>query len=573
MGQQCQRLSVARRSRGVRRAGAQTPGPGYECAVTGAWPIEEVWLRPLASWVLSALLPFATARALGALTLPRALPATDAEIARSLAPFRAGAFVVGIVQIQLAWTLGVTALGPELIATPDAPAGWAFGGLCAATCFAVGGWARAIEPRPDALTVDAGRRPRPGAMLALRLRMLPWLTGPVIAASAASALPLVAPDGGVRWVVAALAAVLTLVGVAYGGPLLSVATLALRRASPEIGALARRVAAREGIGWILTLRLPTHGVPFANAAALPWARTMIVTDHIVELLTPRELEAVLAHEAGHLSEAPWVSACRVGAVATLLFATTSGARIAEALSPGASDWVTLLGLSAAVPMVLLVLALARRMEERADAHARANVSADALADALAALARDARMPLVTGRRHARMHPDLYDRICACGRDLGPRPAPPARRAGLVAGLVVASGIVALPFVADAATVIEPGSEVDLGAAAAFWRLRVDPWDPHAMLALAWASATDHDPSRASVRVGQARRLGARASDVMELEAELLAQNHQCEIARDRFDAAIRARAEESFAAGIFEPLELGGFHLPRTLVSECGYGD
>ncbi|MFO0680988.1 MAG: M48 family metalloprotease [Sandaracinus sp.] len=541
--------------------------------MTGAWPIEEVWARPLATWLLSALVPFATARVLRALTLPPVLPADEGEAARALAPFRAAAFLVGVVQIQIAWALGVTALGPALLPAPDAPASWAFGALCAATSFAVGGPARAIEPPPAKLDVAAGRRPKPLALVVLRLRMLPWLTGPLLAAAAASTLPMVSREGEVRWGVAALAALATCLGVAYGGPLLSVATLALRPASPALRALARRVAAREGIPWIFTLRLPTHGVPFANAAALPWARTMIVTDYIAELLAPEELEAVLAHEAGHLSEAPWVSACRLGAVATLLFATTSGARIADALSPGASAWVTWIGLLAAVPMVLLVLALARKMEERADAHARANVSADALADALAALARDARMPLVTGRRHARMHPDLYDRICACGRDLGPRPAPPNRRAGLIAGLVVSAGLVALPFAGDAATAIEPGTEVDLGASAAIWRLRVDPWDAHAMLALAWASASAHDPSRAAARVAEARRLGARASDVMELEAELLAQNHECDQARDRFDAAIRARAEESFAAGIFEPLELGGYHLPRTLVSECGYGD
>lgn len=541
--------------------------------MTAAWPIEEVWLRPLASWALAALLPFATARVLGALTLPRALPDDEAEQARALAPFRAGAFLVGVVQIQIAWALGVTALGPALIPSPDDVASYAFGALCAATSFALGAVARAIEPAPATLTVASGRRPKPLALVGLRLRMLPWLVGPLLAASAVSALPMIGDDGRVRWGVVVLAALLTCVGVAYAGPLLSVVTLALRPATEEIRALAQRVAAREGIPWIFTLRLPTHGVPFANAAALPWARTMIVTDHIVELLAPKELEAVLAHEAGHLSEAPWVSACRLGAVATLLFATTSGARVADAISPGASAWVTWIGLAAAIPMALLVLALARRMEERADAHARANVSADALADALGALARDARMPLVTGRRHARMHPDLYDRICACGRDLGPRPAPPNRRAGLFAGLVVAGGLVALPFAADAATAIAPGTEVDLGASAAFWRLRVDPWDPHAMLALAWASASEHDPARATVRVTEARRLGARASDVMELEAELLAQNHECEQARDRFDAAIRARAEESFAAGIFEPLELGGFHLPRTLVSECHYGD
>ena len=44
---------------------------------------------------------------------------------------------------------------------------------------------------------------------------------------------------------------------------------------------------------------------------IPWARTMVVTDRIVSILTPDELRAVLAHEAGHLSEGWSVIAARL----------------------------------------------------------------------------------------------------------------------------------------------------------------------------------------------------------------------------------------------------------------------
>lgn len=542
---------------------------------SAAWPIEEVWARPLVTLLAAALVPFLTARILGALVLPAKLPDDPAEAARAVAPFRTGAVVVGLVQVQVAWTVGATALGPTWVARPDGAGAAAFAALTAIVAFVMGAPARAVESAGTRapLTPASGKRASALAQIALRLRAIPWLIGPVLAASASATLPLVSETGAIEPAYVLLALVLTIAGAAYAGPVLSVLTLALRPATPAVRALARRAAEREGTRLALVLRLPTHGVRFANAAAIPWARTMVVTDHIVDLLSEIELEAVLAHEAGHLSEAPWVSACRLGVISVVLFTTTSGTVIAEAVSPGSTSIVLMAGLALAAPMLLALLGLARRMEERADERARATVSADALADALLALSVDARAPLVTGRRHARLHPDLFDRICACGRDLGPRPAPPPRGAGVVAGVVVALGLVAIPAVLEAATRIEPGSEPFAGPTAATWRLRVDPWDPSAMLSLAWAAARQDDRGIAAARLAEARRMGAHESDAMELDAELLAADGHCAEGRARFEEALAERARERFAAGAWEPLELGGYHLPPSLVSECGYGD
>ena len=536
-----------------------------------AWPVEEVWLRPIATLAIAAFLPFVTARALAALTLPARLPDDPREAARLVAPFRAGAMIVGVVQIQLAWMIGASALGPALVEGPAGAASVAFAAGTAILTFVLGAPARAIE---NATPRGVGaRRTSVASQMLLRLRMVPWLAGPVIVATAASTLPLVDPEGHVDLPFCALALVVTFVGVALAGPLLSVSTLALRPATEKVRALAQRVARREGVPLFAVLRLPTHGVRFANAAALPWARTMIVTDHITELLGERELEAVLAHEAGHLSEAAWVSACRLGVVGVLLFTSSSGVAIAESVSRGSSSFLLAALLVVALPTLRALLGLARRMEERADAHARDAVSPDALADALLALADDAGVPLVTGRGHARLHPDLYDRIVACGRDLGPRPEAPQRRAGLVAGVIVSVGLVALPAVAVLATRIEAGGEANVGARAATWRLRVDPWDPSAMLALAWAAASDADPDLARARAAEATRLGANRAELLELDAELLAAAGRCDEARARFDEALSARASERFALGRWEPVELGGYHLPPSLVTECGYGE
>lgn len=543
---------------------------------SGLWPIEEVWARPLATLLIAALLPFFTARVLAALTLPPKLPHEPAEAARAVAPFRTGAFIVGVVQVQLAWTLGITALGPSLVTSSGGLGSAAFAALTAMLTFVMGAPARSIESSAtrSPMRVPTERRPGAGSQIALRLRMIPWLIGPVLAATACAELPLVDANGGIEIGYAALALALTFVGVAYAGPLLSILTLALRPATPTIRALAERAGEREGVRLWMVLRLPTHGIRFANAAALPWARTMIVTDHIVALLPERELDAVLAHEAGHLSEAPWVSACRLGTVTVLLFATTSGSVIGEALWPGSASYIVLGGVLVAVPMMIAVLRLARRMEERADLRARTTASADGLADALMALSIDARVPLVTGRKHARMHPDLFDRICACGRDIGPRPDPPPRRAGIVASVLIALGLVAMPVLADALTEIAPGSEANVASYAARWRLRVDPWDASAMLSLGWVAARANDPRLASARASEARRLGAGESDVMELDAENLAATGHCEEARTRFDESLAERARERFAAAAaWEPLELGGYHVPPSLVTECGYGD
>lgn len=539
------------------------------------WAIEEVWGRPLVTLVVAALIPFASARVLAALTLPARLPEGAGEAARALAPFRTGALVVGVVQVQLAWTLGATALGPALVDAPDAPASAAFAALTAVVTFAMGGPARVVEASGARLppTPAAGHRPGALAQIALRLRVIPWLTGPVLAASGASMLPMVGAAGEIDPAYVVLAILLTIAGVAFAGLVLSVATLALRPAPPAVRALARRAADREGIRGIAVLRLPTHGVRLANAAALPWARTMVVTDHIVKLLAEPELEAVLAHEAAHLSEPGWVAACRLGVVSLVLFASTSGARLAEAIAPGSSGTLLAATFAAALPLVVALLALARRMEERADAHARRNVSADALADALLALAGDARAPLVSGRKHARLHPELYDRVCACGRDPGPRPAPPPRAAGVSAGLLIALGLVGLPALADVGTRIEPGAESFVGARAASWRLRIDPWDARATLALGWSSARERDSGLAAARLAAARRLGVAESDALELDAELLAAEGSCDDARARFEQALGERARERFAEGSWEPVPLGGYHLPPSLVTECGYGD
>jgi hypothetical protein len=264
-----------------------------------------------------------------------------------------------------------------------------------------------------------------------------------------------------------------------------------------------------------------------------------------------------------------VALARVGTAAFLIAGISLGPIVLWSL--GVSEESQLAALLALALFGLLgllaVRRLARRMEERADGHARAHVGAEPLARALEKLHRDALLPLVTGRQ--RVHPDLYDRLAACGRDPGPRPAPPATRGGLLVGLGVAATLLVGAWLTVDLTGF-PASEAELASEDETWRrLRVDPWDPSATLALAWQARRREDLERAEAYATEAARLGAPTPPLLEMEAELLAARGECARARETFDRALAARVVDPLQSS----LELGGYRIPPTLMTECGMGD
>ncbi|MBI4953051.1 MAG: M48 family metalloprotease [Myxococcales bacterium] len=450
----------------------------------------------------AALVPIATARLLWLLLLRRA-PPDDEGRARALAPFRTAAFIVGVAQLEVAWIAGYYALVPPLVPRPGGLFAGLFGGLVALVAFVAGGIGRRVEE-------PAGARSTVAGVAVLRLRMAAWFAGPLATAAAVRALPVVGEDGAVRWGWVAAAVALGTVGIAYGGLVTALATRALVPATAEVRRLARAVAELEGTSLALVLRLPTRGTHFANAAAIPWARTMVVTDGIVELLSQEELAAVMAHEAGHLSEPPSVMLARLGAAVTMVLALTTGTHVATAYGLDAT-LAAALGVALALGLLLAVRRLARRMEERADARARATVGAGPLALALLKLHAAARLPLVTGAR--RVHPDLYDRLRALGHDPGPRPVPPARRRGLAFGLALAAAVVAGGYAALASSTESAADAVNRGvehsragrhaeAAAEYRRgVELDPGDAiaHYDLALALDRLGDAEGALAAAR--------------------------------------------------------------------------
>ncbi len=523
----------------------------------GPWPIEEVFFAPVLVLAMAALAPIASARSLYALLVGRGASDGDAGLAR-LAQFRRAAFIVGLGQVWGAAVLAQASIGPALASTP-----WSalLPPLAAMVAFCAGGVGRLVES--DARMT----RGAIAAAVTLRLRMLAFLAGPLVVIELAHRLPRVGADGALRYEMLGLAMALIALGIAYGGLLSSVLLGALRRATDPVVAMAREVAAREGVRLVAVLRLPTSaGSRFANAAAFPWARTMVVTDRIVELLEPDELRAVLAHEAGHLSEPAWVGAARI-AIATLLVWTLGIALpIAVAASPEHGLALSAGALAGALTMLVAWLRVARRLEHRADDRAIETVGGPPLASALSKLAALARAPSASTGIF-RTHPDLHDRLARCGVEVGPRPPRVSTRLGALVGVLVLIGLGSVVALTERVTRVDDPAHTS--EARAWWRLRVDAWDADAMLALGWSAARDGRAQTARAWHHESERVTGTRAETLELASEIAALEGECERAEALFDAALDERARRRFDADPFAPLPLGDYTLPPTLVREC----
>jgi Zn-dependent protease with chaperone function len=228
-------------------------------------------------------------------------------------------------------------------------------------------------------------------------------------------------------------------GVWAGVPLARLLGL-LRPASPRVAAAVARAAQATGVEPAAVFEL---GLPVANAAALPIPRWLFFTRRAVEGLSDAQIEAIAAHELGHVSEPAAVKATRVAGSLALL---PVGAAIAliERFGP-------LYGLAAAyagaLAVALPVLLVRRRMEDRADAVAHGHEGEPGVyARALERLYRLNHMPAVGWRKRG-VHAHLYDRLVAAGVEPGyPRPAPPS---GVRLGAGIGSGalllMATLPF--------------------------------------------------------------------------------------------------------------------------------
>ncbi|MEI9999488.1 MAG: M48 family metalloprotease [Verrucomicrobiota bacterium] len=227
------------------------------------------------------------------------------------------------------------------------------------------------------------------------------------------------------------AAVLAYLWVQFGGwvrlaRLLRLITPADAALADAAAAVARRVNRPVPAVWILHWRK-------ANAFALPFSNSILVTERLRRLLMPEELDAVLAHEQAHLCESGAMRLMRLGMPLLLVpLFTLPLWWPADNLSGPLACYVVL------VAGFIVMRRWRRKMEERADSFGNKDAAAGVYPRALEKLYEDNLVPAVMpGRRQ--VHPHLYDRLLAAGLTPDyPRPRPPGRW-----GLWLALGLLAL----------------------------------------------------------------------------------------------------------------------------------
>jgi hypothetical protein len=153
-----------------------------------ALPLTEALISPLLGCLLAISLPFGTARFLAWAYLGDLGPSSD-DRSRRLVPFRRAALLVGLAQVQLLWSLGLTRLGPTLVEEPGTIPSLAFGAFLAILAFLAGGAARRIEE-------PAETRPSALAAVLSRLRLVTFAAGPVVLGIATTRLLQVSFDSG-----------------------------------------------------------------------------------------------------------------------------------------------------------------------------------------------------------------------------------------------------------------------------------------------------------------------------------------------------------------------------------------
>lgn len=150
----------------------------------------------------------------------------------------------------------------------------------------------------------------------------------------------------------------------------------------------------------------------ANAFASPLHKQIAFTEAALERLNDTELQAILAHEAGHLKEG-WRTSIKRMSVYIPLIPVLAALPIISTY--GFPTFV--FSIVAAYAIVILLGAYtrreARRLEEQADSIAHHESDEGVYAKSLEKIYRINRVPPVIGARGLR-HPELYDRMVSAG---------------------------------------------------------------------------------------------------------------------------------------------------------------
>lgn len=293
----------------------------------------------------------------------------------------------------------------------DDPMSVAPSSVVAAACL-VGIYVGSLATRTLAARRLRGLQPSLRLWIRENLGMLIFLQSPIYLAIA---MLLFLPGRLGRWgMTMAILGVDVLVFLGIGGGLLVLRRLALAR--NLVAEPARKAVESSGIATHALLRVD---LPAANALALPWLRSIAVTERALDLLDESQLASILRHELAHLDEGLAMRIARLAPVVVLAVGALGNPLSA---GMGSSRYLALLG--GLVFLAWVVRRVSRRYEERADrAGAGESGESPAYARALERLYQSNLQPAVVRKRT--LHPSLYDRMLSAGvQPEFERPAPP-----------------------------------------------------------------------------------------------------------------------------------------------------
>lgn len=191
----------------------------------------------------------------------------------------------------------------------------------------------------------------------------------------------------------------------------------LRPAEPRLQEVVDATAARLGIRVRATWQMSSSQ---ANAFAMTATGELLFTDRLLEICNDDEIDAICAHELGHLSESKAALAGRLLTSLTafpLIFILPFLYRF------------QMLGAVMLLAATLSILAFGRWLSQQLERHADTVASTDQVNEGIYAMAleklyRENQIPAVNTSNNA-THPHLYDRMQAAGITPGyPRPEKP-----------------------------------------------------------------------------------------------------------------------------------------------------
>jgi Zn-dependent protease with chaperone function len=301
---------------------------------------------------------------------------------------------------------------------------------------------------------------------------------------------------------------------------------------------------------------PSYVMPslYVGAFALPAMGAVVVTNRLLDTLDDQGLEAILAHELGHLSESPRTVALRSAAVVPLLPIVAL-----KAVAGAFGWWPALAGCLVVALFSRLQLRWVRRLETRADTMARAQERTPGAYAGALARSYEANLIPVVARGSGATHPHLYDRLVAAGVPPSyPRPRPPSFARSFVA-LVVALSVAMLGWTGmllGQAAVMRAASQESAGEGAVLLSLALTGGDTWHLDRLGFLRGTSGDWPAAARLFHRASARDPEDGYAATMVAFALERAGQCPEAKQAYGALgreqMRSRAEE---AGVSEDLE------------------